>query len=287
MTASCISVRTIGLIVKQGNPQAAQVAQEVATWLAARNALAFTVEHTHTGTNEKLESTADLILTFGGDGTIISVARQMLGTGIPIAGVNFGQVGFLAEIAQEAWQTHLEQILTQPVPITTRMTLQYSIYRNNAVLAQGEVINDAVLTRGNLARLVRLELGVDNTPFFTLRADGIIISTPTGSTGYAGSAGGPLMVPNLNSYIVAAICPFLSSFPPLMLPAEMPFSITVCEGGTELFLTLDGQNMHHLEVGDIVTLQGLPNRFCMANLLKENYFTRLHNAGFIQQAQCK
>ena len=155
--------------------------------------------------------------------------------------------------------------------------------RDNQVLYQGEVINDVVVTRGRLARLVHLELELDHAPFMVLRSDGIILSTPTGSTGYAGSAGGPIVLPGINAYVVAAICPFLSSFPPLMLGAESLFSIRVDASGTDQHLSLDGQATYELQPGDCLEVQGYADRFLLAEMGVNSYFQRLQAVGLIQQ----
>ncbi len=275
-------VSSLALVVKGGNAAAEREAEAVARWLAARG-----VPHhllTTTGDVGALEvPQVDLVLALSGDGTIVALARHLLGRHIPLAGVNFGRVGFLAELSPHSWAEGLGRMLEHGLMVESRMTLAYVLRRDNQVLYQGEVINDVVVTRGRLARLVHLELELDHAPFMVLRSDGIILSTPTGSTGYAGSAGGPIVLPGINAYVVAAICPFLSSFPPLMLGAESLFSIRVDASGTDLHLSLDGQATYELQPGDCLEVQGYADRFLLADMGVNSYFQRLQAVGLIQQ----
>ena len=275
-------VSSLALVVKGGNAAAEREAEDVARWLTARG-----VPHhlfTTTGDVGALEiPQVDLVLALSGDGTIVALARHLLGRHIPLAGVNFGRVGFLAELSPQSWAEGLERMLEHGLMVESRMTLAYVLRRDNQVLYQGEVINDVVVTRGRLARLVHLELELDHAPFMVLRSDGIILSTPTGSTGYAGSAGGPIVLPGINAYVVAAICPFLSSFPPLMLGAESLFSIRVDASGTDLHLSLDGQATYELQPGDCLEVQGYADRFLLADMGMNSYFQRLQAVGLIQQ----
>ncbi len=279
-------VSSIALVIKEGNAEAEKLGLTIEAWLRTRGIAVWTGRHG----NEPVHCCAampdvDLLLAFGGDGTIVSVSRYLLGRNIPVAGVNFGRVGFLAEFPRNAWEATLRRILEQGVLVEERMALHYSHTRDGTELHSGLVVNDVVVTRGKLARLVSLALGVNDEPFMVLRSDGLILSTPTGSTGYAGSAGGPLLLPRLNSYVVAAICPYLSSFPPLVLDAETAFSVTVGEAGTDLFLTLDGQETLPLMVGDTISVRGVPGQFIVAELGLSGYFDRLRQAGFVQESK--
>jgi NAD+ kinase len=230
---------------------------------------------------------ADLVLVFAGDGTMVSVARQSLGRSLPIAGVNFGRVGFLAELSADNWREHLQKALDAGILIERRMSLYWSLNREGHTPLRGEVVNDAVVTRGKVARLVSLHLAVNGRPFVSLRSEGLILSTPTGSSGYACSAGGSLLLPTLNAYVVAAICPYLSSFPPLALSPETVFSVSVGEAVPDLYLTLDGQEAHPLAEGDRLDVYGAPERVLMADFGLKNYFERLCRAGFVQAEGCR
>lgn len=285
MSPKKYTISSIALVVKSGNQQAAKEAKKVAAWLKLQGLESISlVEKDETGKIEIPQ--VDFVLAFGGDGTIVSVARALLGRDIPLAGVNFGRVGFLAELSSTTWEQALSFVLKNGLVVEPRMTLAYTLRRNGKTLRQGQVINDIVVTRGKLARLVQLDLSVDQVPFSILRSDGIILSTPTGSTGYAGSAGGPVVLPSIKAYVVAAICPFLGSFPPLMLAAEAVFSIGVGESVTDLYLSIDGQEAYEICSGDVLEAYGGSDPFLLANMGVNSYFKRLQDVGIIQQV-CK
>lgn len=276
-------VASVALTAKEGNPSAEAACREVEQWLRARGVPVWNCGDGNCFAGNSRE--AGLVLVFGGDGTMVSVARKLLGSRIPLAGVNFGRVGFLAELSEQNWEPKLSEVLENGLAVEARMSLRYELYRDNSVIHSGEVINDAVVTRGKVARLVNLFLGVNGASFVSLRSDGLILSTPTGSSGYAGSAGGPLLMPALNAYVVAAICPYLSSFPPLTLSPETVFSVVVGEAAPDLYLTLDGQEAHPLAEGDRLEIRGERDRFFMADFGLKDYFERLREVGFVQTNQ--
>ena len=274
-----------GLVVKENNEAGMRTCAVMEQWLRSRGVQCRVIMHPHEHIVDTLLPGTDLLLVFGGDGTMVSVARQSLGMKIPIAGINFGRVGFLAELSEDSWQEALDAALYFGFMIQRRMALRYTLHRGQECIHQGEVVNDAVLTRGKAARLVNLRLSVNGLPFVALRSDGLIFSTPTGASGYAGSAGGPLVFPTLNAYVVAAICPYLSSFPPMVLNHESTLSVTVGELASDLYLTLDGQEAHALAEGDRFEVNGVPECLLLADFGRKDYFSRLTQAGFVQE--CK
>jgi NAD+ kinase len=274
-----------GLVVKEGNEAGIRTCALVEQWLRKHGVPCRVITQPHERIADTLLPGTDLLVVFAGDGTMVSVARQSLGMGIPIAGINFGQVGFLAELSEASWQEALEAALCSGFMTERRMALRYTLYRGRDRIRQGEVVNDVVVTRGKVARLVKLQLGVNGVSFVTLRSDGLILSTPTGASGYAGSAGGPLVLPTLNAYVVAAICPYLSSFPPLVLNHETVLSITIGETAPDLYLTLDGQEAHALAEGDRLEVNGAPDRILLADFGRKGYFSRLIQAGFVQESK--
>lgn len=276
-------IRSVALVVKNGNHAGEATCRLVRQWLRDRGVPCGVSRHPSAHLPSELQPDADLMLVFAGDGTMVSVARQCLDLGIPIAGVNFGRVGFLAELSKDNWEPALRSVLENGLMVERRMSLRFSLHRNGTSLHRGEVVNDLVVTRGKVARLVTLHIGVNGRHFITIRSDGLILSTPTGSSGYSGSAGGPLMLPNMNAYVVAAICPYLGSFPPLVLSPDMVFSVTVGDAAADLYLTLDGQEAYALEEGDLLEASGVPDRIAMADFGLINYFDRLRHAGFVQE----
>lgn len=275
-------ISSIALMVKEGNKAGEATCLKVQEWLNGRGIPFCVVRHPSDHLLNSLPPGMDLLLIFAGDGTIVSAAREGLDFGLPIAGINFGRVGFLAELAADTWEKALDNALANGLTVESRMTLRFSLFRGSECLEQGEVVNDVVVTRGKVARLVRLHLGVNGVPFFTLRSDGLILSTPTGASGYSSSAGGPLLLPTLNVYVVAAICPFLHSFPPMVLASDTRFSVIVGEAAPDLYLTLDGQDAYTLAEGDRLEVSGVQDRLLMADFGIKDYFERLRKVGFVQ-----
>ena len=271
------------LVVKEGNEAGEDACCKIADWLSARGIRSTRIRHPRENLARAIDPEADLLLVCGGDGTFVSIARQGLAFGIPIVGINFGRVGFLAELTGGTWEKALSHACAHGFAVEPRMTLRYSLFRQKACLRQGEVVNDVVVTRGKMARLVTLSLGVNGLPFVSLRSDGLILATPTGSSGYSGSAGGSLLSPALNAYVVAAICPYLGSFPPLALSSETVVTLTIADAAGELYLTLDGQEAYPLIEGDILEVVGAPERLLVADFGTKNYFHRLLQAGFVQE----
>ena len=277
--------KKIGVVSKPDAPEAVPVLKEVVSWLHERGIEVWQGGHAQGRVSLESMPRLDLLLVLGGDGTIISVARRILGHNVPIVGINFGRVGFLAELTTTTWQKALETGLSQGILLEKRMTLHYRLERGGTVLQEGEVINDAVITRGTCARLVRLDLLLDGSPIMCLRSDGLIMSTPTGSTGYCCSAGGSLLTPGMNAFAVAAICPFLNAFSPLVLDADSCFDVHLDDPGLDVFLTLDGQETHPLQEKDRLEVWGVPERILMASFGIKNYFNRLCLAGFVQESK--
>ena len=279
------TLHTAALVVKKGNEAGLRACASAQAWLAERGVRCRVLAYPQENIARLLPPESDLLIVFAGDGTMVSAARQLVGMNIPIVGINFGRVGFLAELSAETWQKALEGALASGFRTEKRMALRYLLRRAAGGELQGEVVNDVVVTRGKVARLVRLNLGVNGRSFITLRSDGLIFSTPTGASGYAGSAGGPLVLPTLNAYVVAAICPYLSSFPPMVLHHETLFSVTIGEAASDLYLTLDGQEAYPLAEGDRLEVSGAPGRILMADFGLNDYFSRLQYAGFVQEAK--
>lgn len=275
------TIQTVGLVTKYNYEPVDQAAKGIKQWLEERGVTVWQSDSTLAGVDITTLPKLDLVLVLGGDGTIISVARRLLALQAPVAGVNFGKVGFLAELTNETWAQALEKVLQEGVKVEERVSLHYTLQRQGRCLIEGDVINDVVITRGKTTRLVRLDLSLEGEPLMQLRSDGLIMSTPTGSTGYACSAGGSLLAPTLDAYIVASICPFLNVFSPLVLESNAVFGVHLPDPTLDLYLTLDGQETIALETDDILQVQGASQRFLLATMGQEGYVERLRRAGFI------
>jgi len=195
----------------------------------------------------------DLCLVLGGDGTLLHAARLVGLRGTPILGINLGSLGFLTAHPVSGAVAAVEAFFAGTLVLDQRPTLQAELWRQGSLLAQQTVLNDAVLAKGALARIMDMRLRVGVQDAGSIKADGLIVATPTGSTAYALSAGGPIMHPSLDAFVIAPICPHTLTLRPSVVPARWPISI-VLEDAEDAHLTLDGQVGFRVLPGDEVRL---------------------------------
>jgi NAD+ kinase len=272
------------LVIKNAHQEALRLAQKISAWLDQRG-----VTNSVTENREDLDRClpdleSPLVVVLGGDGTMISVARKICADNIVLLGINFARVGFLTECPKESWRSALEGILANGAPISSRMLLDVQVQRHGETVLSTIAVNDIVVGRGNLARLIHLELFYEHELVTSLRADGLILSTPTGSSAYSYSAGGPLIYPELDVIGITPICSFLTETKPFVLPAEKQVTVSVVEDAMEAYLTLDGQSGYHLQAGDRVHAAGSSRRMLLAAIGRDTYFQKLQAKGFIQGA---
>ncbi|MBU2054612.1 MAG: NAD(+)/NADH kinase [Proteobacteria bacterium] len=204
----------------------------------------------------KLWSIVDLIVVFGGDGTILRTARLVRDRDVPIVGINLGVFGYLTEVNLDEMYSAMEVILAGGFQVEKRMMLDVEISgEEEETFREGSVLNDVVINRGNLSRIVELETTVDGRYMTTFKADGLIISTPTGSTAYSLSAGGPIVFPELYSIIINPICPHTLTNRPLILPESAEIKVTLRTEEEGATVTLDGQISFTVKSGDSVTIR--------------------------------
>jgi len=275
------------LMLRNGDDQARSLGQDISAWLAERGVQGTLCEHRVGGGLDSCQAEAqrpwDMVLVLGGDGTFIGVARMCLRLGIPLLGLNLGRVGFLAEGANN-WQQRLEALLAGRYSLSRRVCLFYDVQRNGQSVYSGVAVNDVVVSRGDMARLIRLGVMRSGERVGEMRADGLIVSTPTGSTAYGFSAGGPLVYPELQAFCLTPVCPFLNTFGPMVLPADAPLSVQVDEPRGEVRMTVDGQRAFGLASGDEVRLSRSPEDLIMAQTAGcSSYFAKLANKGFFTQ----
>jgi NAD+ kinase len=194
----------------------------------------------------------DLAIVLGGDGTLLSAARAVGSRAIPLLAVNLGGLGFLTSITTEDLFPELERAIGGSMRVTRRKMLKVSLFRENSVVATYQALNDVVIAKSSIARIVDLEAWADDSFVCAYKADGLIVSTPTGSTAYSLSAGGPIIYPTMNSFCLTPICPHTLTNRPLIIPAEMGVRVVSKAMGEEAFLTVDGQIGSPLEGGDAV-----------------------------------
>ncbi len=203
----------------------------------------------------RLWSIVDLIVVFGGDGTILRTARLVRERDVPIVGINLGVFGYLTEVNLEEMYSALEVILAGEFQVEKRMMLDVEIQGGGEPFREGTVLNDVVINRGNLSRILELETMVHGRYLTTFKADGLIIATPTGSTAYSMAAGGPIVFPDLNSIIINPICPHTLTNRPLILPQDAVIRVSICAREQGATVTLDGQVSFTVKFGDSITIR--------------------------------
>ncbi|MGC8762546.1 MAG: NAD(+)/NADH kinase [Acidobacteriota bacterium] len=202
----------------------------------------------------ELPRKVDLLVVLGGDGTLLSVARHSTPRSAPILGVNLGNLGFLTEVSASEMERSVLACLQGPVPVERRMMLRVRLARNGKVLASFAGLNDAVVAKTTLARMIEVRVDVGGDLLTAMRGDGVIVATPTGSTAYNLSAGGPIVTPGIGALLVTPLCPHTLTMRPLLVDARSSVEITLLEESGSVFLTVDGQQGHPLEKGDRVRI---------------------------------
>ena len=244
-------MKSLAIISKKYKADAWQAGQALEAWFASRGLAARHLENEPEPVIATLPAGAEFIVVLGGDGTILSVARHYGRLGLPILGVNMGGLGFLTEMSLEDLYPCLEEyVLPGKFEVDERMILSVSLIRGGETVCRENVLNDAVINKGALARIAELTTWIDGEYLTTYRADGLIVSTSTGSTAYTMSAGGPIAYPTLGTIILLPICPHTLSNRPLILPETVTVAVTLDEKVQDLYLTLDGQVGRALEPQD-------------------------------------
>ncbi len=204
----------------------------------------------------KMVDQADFIIVLGGDGTYLSIARLMRSRSVPVMGVNLGQLGFLTEIKKEEALPTLRRFLKgQVAKISERSLLEVTLIRNGKTVFQGPVVNDAVIAKGAIARIIGIQVHVDGELINTVRADGLIVSTPTGSTAYSLAAGGPILEPSVPGLILAPICPHSLTQRPLVVRDDAEIELCLSHRPGHVLLTLDGQDAVDLHEEDRIRIR--------------------------------
>ena len=242
------AIRKIGIIFKWQDARVQGIAKDIVPWLQARGievfldqALAdrYTVKANFVSP-EDLVQQVDIVSVFGGDGTLLYTGRLIGARNIPILGINLGSLGFLTEVRLEEMHAAFEGLLSGKYRVEERMLLRVEVIQSGSVIGQYLALNDAVINKGALARIIDLEVSVNSEPVLNTRADGLIISSPTGSTAYSLAAGGPILYPTLDAFIITPICPHALANRPLVIPNRHVLGVCL-KHGTDVMLTVDGQ----------------------------------------------
>jgi NAD+ kinase len=208
---------------------------------------------------------ADYAVVFGGDGTILGAARQLCETKVPVIGVNVGKLGFLAEFSIEELSRQFERIISGDVLIEKRMVMHCNVQRDGERIFESTAVNDVVITAGAPFNMIEMKLAVQGQKLAVCVSDGIIVSTPTGSTAYNLSAGGPILSANLSAMVITPLCPHSLSFRPIVVKADNQLQIECVRMNEQTTLLLDGQVTHKLKKGDIINIQKHAGQFLVVN----------------------
>ena len=240
-------IESVGICLKDDQPQAEGSVTELGRWLKARGIEIHADPQcaqwvgVPAETREEVASAAELMIALGGDGTLLSVARAVGMRSVPILGVNLGRLGFLAEVDPEELYPVLEEALIGQAEVVRRMRLEVRLERDGEEILNILALNEAMVTHGQLPRLIDVEAWADGQRVTTYHADGLIVSTATGSTAYSLSAGGPLLVPDLKAIVLTPICPHSLTQRPVVLPETAVIEVVPRIGADEMALTVDGQ----------------------------------------------
>ena len=271
--------KSIGILTKPKFPEVKATVRAVVNWLRDRKIDVMLDSTAATLLNERggLQKTqlalkADVLLVLGGDGTMLNAARLAGERGIPILGVNMGGLGFLTEVRLEHLYPSLERVFANEYVLDERLMIGTHIHRHGETVAQGVVLNDVVVSKGTLARMIELKIAIQGQFVTNLRGDGLIVSTPTGSTAYSLSAGGPIINPAVRSLILAPICPHTLTHRPLIVPDNVEVDITLTSKDEGAMATLDGQVGVALTQGDTVVLKVSEYRTRLIRFPESSYY---------------
>ena len=276
-------MQRIGIAAKPSKPEAEPILRKLVAWLREHDREVI-LDQEAAGICPELgpglpradvAAATDLVIVLGGDGTLLSVARLMGSREVPILGVNLGGLGFLTEITLDELFPTLETVLRDQYDVSRRLTLTARVLRAGEVVASFEALNDAVITKTALSRIVDLETHVNGEYVATFRADGLIVSTPTGSTAYCLAAGGPIIYPTLPALVIIPICPHTLTNRPLVVPESAVVEIIRGSAEGDVHLTVDGQVGVGLRHRDVVAVQRSARHIALVKSSKLNYFELL------------
>ena len=270
----------IGIVVKPNKEEALSVARELTSWLAKKKVRVYldsivapSIHPSLSCPREEIGRWVDLLIVLGGDGTLLSAARHLEGEKVPILGVNLGALGFLTETTLEELYPVLERALEGNMETEGRMKLHVTVLRRGDKVGEYAVLNDVVISKSVLARIINLRNSINGAYVTTYRGDGVIISTPTGSTAYSLAAGGPILPPTLQNFVLVPIAPHLSLDRPVVLSQGSTVEIVV-HTDHQAILTTDGQNETVLKDGDRVIVKASQHVALFARVQPPSYFYR-------------
>ena len=277
--------RPIAIVAKPGATEARAVLKKLCAWLKTR-ALPYALDREAARIvgrggglgGHELVLGSSLVIVLGGDGTLLSIARAAAAAKAPILGVNLGTLGFLTEVHREKMLTEVRRVLGSKFRVDLRMMLQLRILRNGRSIRTGSALNDVVINKkSTVARAVDISVEVDGRYVTSYKADGLLVSTPTGSTAYSLSAGGPILDPKLDVLILNPICPHTLTHRPLVLSDKVTIDVRLKSVADSVFITLDGQLGYPVKAGDRIRISRSPERVRLIRTRERDYFQLLRS----------
>lgn len=276
-------MKRLGLIVNHRKPQASAVLERLVAGTQARDMELFSDPYTvrQMGVGSACETHTicqhvDAVIGLGGDGTMLRVARAVAARPLPVIGLNIGSLGYLTSVSTEDLELALDCLLHDEFTLSDRTMLSGAVQRASGRRAElADALNDIVVTRGASGRIVSLDVSIDGVPVTTYVCDGLIVSTPTGSTAYSMSAGGPILMPHTSSLVISVICPHTLSSRPLVVSDAAQIRISVRSASAPLLVSVDGQDDHGLEAGDCVEIARSARRMSLVHLPGHNVYAVL------------
>lgn len=263
-------MKKVGIITNKQKDRDLNITNTCIKWLTNEGCTVITDE-------DELYSESDFIVVLGGDGTILSVARKASIYKKPILGINMGHLGFLAEVELKDLYKALKMAIDGDYTVDKRMMLKCELVRNKRILQEYHSLNDIVITRGAFSRVIHLKTYIDGEIVDTYSSDGLIISTPTGSTAYSLSAGGPIVKPDVQLIIVTPICPHSLHNRAIVVSPDSQVSVDILDSNLDVMLTIDGQVGYKLEKGDLIVVKKSQYESMLIRIEKKSFFELLRN----------
>ena len=273
-------MKRVGIITKRGEPKIVKAVSDLMKWLDEKEFTFFIENETASALKLKgyqlkdIPARSDIIIVIGGDGTVLSAARQVGDRGIPILGINMGGLGFITELGKNEVRQNIKMIMSEECCFEERIMLLADVYRGKKKIIQHNALNDVVLNKSALSRMFEVDINIDKQYVTTFRLDGLITSTPTGSTAHSLSAGGPILYPTLETFLMTPICPHTLTSRPIVLPDTFVIDITV-KNGDDVYMTLDGQEGFPLKARDKVRIRKADYKIKFLVLHDKDYFKLL------------
>ncbi len=277
-------MKSIGLVAKRNRPEALALARRLSVWLRRRRRTVLLDDETAAalrvdGGVDKREmmKRVDLVVVLGGDGTLLSVARHAGARPVPVLGINLGGLGFLTDVRPEEAFRAIERVFAGQCRLEPRGMLVASVVRDGRAVRRFQALNDVVINKGALARILDLATSVDDVPLCTYKADGLILATPTGSTAYSLSAGGAIVEPSVGVVLLSPICPHTLTQRPIVLPERARIRVAVRSPDEDVVLTVDGQEGMKLASDDVVEVRRAKNHVLLVRSPAHSFFDLLRS----------